>query len=463
MAVSKNNKRLGDLAAGTIVVRDRPAEWTPLAALDTAAAAEAAHVEAGPPQLSNDEFRLLDQFLARTDQLDAPVRQRLERELVLRFEARVPRRDQRPDAYLTELLAEEQRRRQGRFSVRARSDSAGRTTVTAERFVTRRRDAWTEFDALARQVERRGLATLPPRSIAPFAGRYREVTADLARARTYGVDARVVAYLEGLVSAGHNALYRGRGRERATVAHHLLRDFPAAVVASWRQVVAALLLFVAPAAVGYMLIREQPALSESLAGSGMVDRAERAAVEREAGRGYMEAAAADRAVIAGWIMGNNIRVAFFALAGGMLAGTFTVLVLITNGFMIGIPFGVFANHGVALHLATFVVAHGVLELTAIFISAAAGFRLAGAIIAPGDRTRKDALIVEGIVAARMVGAVVSLLVLAGLIEGLLSASDAAPMAKFGVGAITAVLLGLYFANGARYLREDQRRQAHLGP
>jgi len=46
---------------------------------------------------------------------------------------------------------------------------------------------------------------------------------------------------------------------------------------------------------------------------------------------------------------------------------------------------------------------------------------------------------------------VTLLAIAGTIEGLLSASAAAPIWKYGVSAATAVLLVLYFANGYAYL------------
>jgi uncharacterized membrane protein SpoIIM required for sporulation len=99
-----------------------------------------------------------------------------------------------------------------------------------------------------------------------------------------------------------------------------------------------------------------------------------------------------------------------------------------------------------------VLGHGVLELTAIFISAGAGFRLAKAMIAPGDRTRKDALVVEGRIAARMIGAVVTLLAIAGTIEGLLSTSDAAAAWKYGVSATTAIFLILYLLNGRAELR-----------
>ncbi|HEY1335056.1 MAG TPA: stage II sporulation protein M, partial [Myxococcaceae bacterium] len=136
--------------------------------------------------------------------------------------------------------------------------------------------------------------------------------------------------------------------------------------------------------------------------------------------------------------------------GGMLAGVLTVVALVNNGFSIGTGFGVFANYHAAGYLGTFVAGHGVLELTAIFISGGAGLRLAHALIAPGDRTRTDAMVVDGRIAMRMVGAVVFLLAIAGTIEGLLSTSDAPAGLKFAVSGASGLLLGLYFLNGYRY-------------
>ncbi|MGH7538788.1 MAG: RDD family protein, partial [Gemmatimonadales bacterium] len=94
------NKRLGDLAAGTIVVRDRVSAWglTP-ASPPPAPPGEA--LELGPPELSDQEFALLDRFLARADELAAGARNRLAAELVRRFEARIPRRAAESEAYLT--------------------------------------------------------------------------------------------------------------------------------------------------------------------------------------------------------------------------------------------------------------------------------------------------------------------------------------------------------------------------
>ena len=146
---------------------------------------------------------------------------------------------------------------------------------------------------------------------------------------------------------------------------------------------------------------------------------------------------------------------FRAFAGGLLAGLLTVYTLVFNGLFLGLAFGLFANFNATAYLLTFVAGHGVLELTAIFISGGAGLRLARALIAPGDRLRRDALVVEGTMAVRMIGAVVFLLILAGSIEGLLSTSDAPAVWKFGVSAASAVLLVVYLGNGWLQLRASR--------
>lgn len=450
----RRNQRMGDLVAGTIVVRDRPMDWALAPAAGFSATDDA--VEVGPPELADDEFRLLDQYLARAGDLDPVVQTRLAGELARRFHDRIPRRTADADVYLAELHAEEQRKRRSRFATRARTDAAGRTTVTAERFVAKKREAWEVFHRLATQVERSGVSGLGSQEIPAFAARYREVAADLARARTYGVDPRVVEYLERVVSAGHNALYRARGSRAAPVFRYLVRDFPAAVAQSWPYVTAAFVLFAAPAAIGYRLVRTHPELQDELVPPVMVSRAREAAANQAQGVGYAESPRDELPVIASAIISNNIRIAFWAFVGGFVGGLLTVLVLVYNGLMLGSTFGVFVNYHAGGYLGTFVAGHGILELTAIFIAAGAGLRLAAALLLPGDRTRRDALVVEGRIAACMIGSVVTLLAIAGTIEGLLSASDAPAAYKYFTSALSVVFLLIYGASGWAYWKDGER-------
>src|SRR2546425_11426844 len=183
-----------------------------------------------------------------------------------------------------------------------------------------------------------------------------------------------------------------------------------------------------------------------------ISRAEAGRERRAEGRGYAETPSLYLPLVASRIVTNNLQVAFGAFAFGITAGVGTAVVLVFNGLFFGAVLGLFANYGLAGWLLTFVAGHGVLELTAIFIAGGAGLLVGRALIAPGDLTRRDALVVAGRHAIRLVGASACLLCLAATIEGFLSASDAPAGWKYAVSAATAVLLFLYLRSGRDYLR-----------
>src|SRR2546429_2318812 len=450
------NRRLGDIVAGTVVARDRP-EDVQLGGVSADREPGAEPLEAGPPELSDEEFRLLDQYLERLERLDGTLRRRFTADLAARFAPRFPRRDADPEAFLVRLHTAEFEKRSGRLAARP-TEGVGRTTVVAERFVTRKRDSWEAFRTLAARAERIGLKQLGAAEIPGFAARYREVAADLARARTYGVVPRVLEYLERVVSAGHNAVYGRHIGHRVHMGRLVLRELPAAVVAARAYVVTALLMFAVPAMTGYVLIRERPAIAEQVLTDEMLARARAGAEHRAQGVGYAQQPSMYLPVIATGIITNNVQVAFLGFAFGITAGIGTVLLLVFNGLYFGAVLGLFANYGLAGWLLTFVAGHGVLELSAIFIAGGAGLLVARALLAPGDLTRRDALVLAGRQAVRLVGASVLLLGLAGTIEGLLSASDAPAPFKFATSGATVVLLILYLASGRHYLNSQATGQ-----
>ena len=184
----------------------------------------------------------------------------------------------------------------------------------------------------------------------------------------------------------------------------------------------------------------------------MLERAEAGRQRQADGLGYFEAEAGDRPVIATQIISNNVKVSFNCFAGGIFLGVGSLVFLGYNGLVLGATAGHFANLGVLGYLLSFIIGHGVLELFAIAVSGAAGFLLGFALLAPGDLSRREALVVRGRVAVRMVGAVVVLLVVAGLIEGLASASGASFAYRAGISAASAVFLVLYLLNGARWAK-----------
>jgi uncharacterized membrane protein SpoIIM required for sporulation/uncharacterized RDD family membrane protein YckC len=432
MALHPSGKRLGDLAAGTVVVRDRPMDAT---ALRPAAAAGAA----GAPVLTEHEFTLLGQFLTRAAELEPEVRHRLATSLAARFAPHLPLASAAPQL-LGELYAREQERRSGPL--------AG-TTGASSRFAARQAPRWAEFRRLAERAAQEGLDSFRPEELPDFAARYREAAADLARARTYRADRGIIAELERVVAAGHNALYRDERSSWRTLWRTVSADFPAAVLESRRAVLLAFLIFTATGAVGYRMIRDRPALAEELLPEEMLRRADAGGARTAEGRKYGEVEAAERPLVASYIIVNNVRIAIGCLAGGMFAGVGALVVLGFNGLMLGTFAGHFANQGLLWYLLEFVVGHGVLELTAIWIAAAAGLLLGLAIVAPGDISRADALVLRGRRAVRLIGMAVVLLGIAGLIEGFLSVAGGGLAPRVAAAAGSVGFLLLYLLNGWR--------------
>jgi uncharacterized membrane protein SpoIIM required for sporulation len=134
--------------------------------------------------------------------------------------------------------------------------------------------------------------------------------------------------------------------------------------------------------------------------------------------------------------------------GGITAGLLTLFSLVFNGVAIGAGFGLYMTHGVFHQIGEFVLAHSVFELSAICISAGAGFLVAAGILLPGPLTRREALVVNGRRAIKLVAAAALLLFFAGLIEGLISPRTDIPIAvKWVVAALCLTALGAWISMG----------------
>jgi uncharacterized membrane protein SpoIIM required for sporulation len=154
------------------------------------------------------------------------------------------------------------------------------------------------------------------------------------------------------------------------------------------------------------------------------------------------------------IMTNNMTVAFMTFASGITGGLLTFYLLAHNGVMMGVISAACAERGMAAALWSFVVAHGALELPAIFVAGAAGFTVARGMMFPGSLPRRLSLERAGASAARLVLGTVPVLAVAGLVEGFISPSGAPVALKVALGAALFGLLASWIALGGR---EDARR------
>ena len=445
-ALSRSGKRLGDHAAGTIVVHERAVRVAAAPAPPARDAAPALHT-----LLAEDEFALVARFVARRGELDPARRAALAADVAARLRPRAPELAGEGDAaFLVRLFAREEAARAA--GVAARSDTGAQREQHA--IVAAGGARWREFaDLLERTRARGGLRALGEDEVAAFVARYRELTVDLARLRTAarGREPDALFTLSRLVAGGHNLLYRQRPAGARAAWRLLAAGVPREVRRSWLPLALSAALLFAPGVACYVAIVRDPALGPRLVPAGMIARAETAAERERRGGGYLPERDAELRgpLLTSLIMTNNLRVALGAFAGGATAGVGTVLALTLNGFHLGGPLAVYRNFGVLSNILGFVAAHGVLELAAIVLAGGAGLLVGSAILLPGGLARRDALVVRGRRALRLVAGSGALLVVAGVIEGTISPSPLPNEVKYAVSAATAVLLAAYLAVGGR--------------
>ena len=127
--------------------------------------------------------------------------------------------------------------------------------------------------------------------------------------------------------------------------------------------------------------------------------------------------------------------------------------LVVNGLLIGVIGAAAARAGMALLLWSFVAPHGVLELPAIIIAGGSGLEIARGLLFPGLLPRRDSLAFAGARATKLLMGTIPLLVIAGVIEGFFSPSDAPVAMKFALASVLFAALLTYL-----FLPEILRRR-----
>ncbi|HSJ59489.1 MAG TPA: stage II sporulation protein M, partial [Anaerolineae bacterium] len=263
---------------------------------------------------------------------------------------------------------------------------------------------------------------------------------------------QVVTYLNQLVGQAHAVVYRGEPLELRRVWRYYRTGFPRLYRQTASYTLVAMLLFLLPGLIALAITATHPAAAYTLLPTEMHDII--ALVED--GEMWTDIPHQARSMASSFIMTNNIQVAFLAFAGGVLAGLLTIYILVFNGLLIGTIAGLCHAHGLSLALWSFVLPHGVIELSVIFIAGGAGLMLGRALVSPGLLSRQDALAAAARRAVRLIFGCVPLLVVAGTIEGFVSPSALPAWAKLAIGAATGLLLYGYLLGAGRREGRDVR-------
>jgi uncharacterized membrane protein SpoIIM required for sporulation len=309
-------------------------------------------------------------------------------------------------------------------------------TINTNDFIASREKDWKRLETLL--ARRRGRDSLNADEVRELGNLYRAITSDLAIARRDYPQQRVTTFLNQLTLRTHSFIYQQDVSDLRPLVRYWTHTLPQTFRDTWLFTFVAFLMFFVPAAVGFTLAANNPSIASPLGLDG-----QRQILSE--GEVWTNIPIEERPYISGLIMANNIRVAILAFGGGVGFGVFTVYVLITNGLTIGATLGLAAHYGLGNTLVEFMVGHGMIELSIIFIAGGAGLQLGWALLNPGPYTRRDGLALAARRAITLLLCAFPLLIIAGLIEGFVSPSDFPFIGKLAVSLGTGVILYGYLA------------------
>lgn len=322
---------------------------------------------------------------------------------------------------------------------------------TPDHFRAEREGDWARLEVLLNRVEKGSARKLTEAELVELPRLYRATLSALSIARETSLDADLIGYLEQLSSRAYFLLYSAREPWGRAVARFFAHDWPASIRAMMPELLLAFVLFFASAAAGYALILADPGWFDAMVAPGLANGR-----NPQAGADYLRSTLYDAPseggleIFAASLFTHNAQISIMVFALGFAFGVPTMLLLASNGAMLGAFYAVYVPKGLGWGLTGWLMIHGTTELAAIVVAAGAGFHIGRAVAFPGERSRLSAAKAAGERAALVMIGVVVMLLVAGLLEGFGRQLVRTDDGRFAIAAAMLALWTTYFAFGGRH-------------
>ncbi|KGP74139.1 stage II sporulation protein M [Pontibacillus yanchengensis] len=319
-------------------------------------------------------------------------------------------------------------------------------------FVQQHRQEWAQLEELITALHKNNQKSAE--QLESFQRLYQKAAQHLSYSQTYFPDAESTTYLNELVGKAHNMLYRDQVSSLQQLKQFFGSSFIQLLANQWKFVFVAMALFILGAAGAYIAVWQDAMHLYAILPDSMSTAIQPEKIGSHNG-------GVNSPVMSAEIMTNNIRVAVLAFAGGITFGLLTVYLLIYNGIIVGALAAFFWHYGKAYDFWAFIVPHGLIELTAIFIAGGSGLLMGYKLLVPGELPRSYQLKTQALRSVKLFLGTIPLFIVAGLIEGFITPASISLEAKYLVAFITVIGLVLYVSIGKLLIRQKQQPTAAL--
>ena len=292
--------------------------------------------------------------------------------------------------------------------------------MDTDAFIAVHRPTWDRLRELTRS------RTLDAAGVDELLSLYQATSTHLSTVRSTNPDPALISRLSLLV---HKARLRITGARVPLWKHartFFWDDLPAALFESRWAVLIATGIFLAAAVVSGLYFGLDPVAR----GMVLPEAAQRSLAQRDFVSYYFQGEASG---FAAQVWTNNAWITIQAVVFGV-TGFWPVVMLLQNGLNIGLSAGVMGAHDGLGTFFVYILPHGLLELTCVFVGAGAGLRTFWAWVRPGSLPRlwylsrsARALMTVGI-------GLVPVLLLSGFVEAFVTPSGLPPALRIAIGA-----------------------------
>lgn len=219
-----------------------------------------------------------------------------------------------------------------------------------------------------------------------MASDFTQLVNDLAYAKTFYPAGKVTQYINTQASRVFLDIYRNKKEESNRILKFWKYDLPLTVRKHHGVALFSLIVFLVFFAIGYFTSHQDDEIVRGILGDHYVDRTQ----ENIASGNPFGIYEGGRPVF-NWLglMIHNIRVDMLIFVSGIFFGAPSLYIEGNNAIMVGAFNQFFYENGLGLDFWLVVFVHGTLEMTALILSATAGFVLGKSYLFPGTIRRID--------------------------------------------------------------------------
>ena len=247
-----------------------------------------------------------------------------------------------------------------------------------------------------------------------MASDFTKLVDDLAYSKTFYPTSKVTQYINSLAAKIYLGIYRNRKEESNRLVKFWKYDVPMAVSRHHLVVLFALIIFFVFFAVGFFSSVKEPGFVREVLGDGYVDMTEKNIRE---GNPFNVYANENSFVMWMWIMVNNILVSFRYFSRGIALGIPCLTDLGKESIRLGAFEHMFYAKGLGGQAVVTVLIHGMLELTAIIVTCAAGVVMGTGYLFPKTGRRIEAFRDGAKDGVKMVLGLIPIFMIAAFFEG----------------------------------------------